>query len=97
LDGPYEPTIGVLSVVLADCAAFSEPVVAWHILIASIWQLPAAAGDICILAIFICGASAVLLEHAADQIAIAAVIVSNGSRPPFCIVVIPPCLRLRSI
>jgi hypothetical protein len=36
LGGPYEPAIGMFADALSGFAAFSEPVVAWHILIASI-------------------------------------------------------------
>ena len=67
LDGPYE-------LVVAGCDdGVVELPSAWHILTASIWQLPAGAGNNCMLEKSgVPGACVGLLEHDAMQIATAA-------------------------
>ncbi len=70
LGGPYELDIGDVCVDAAGATAAELPV-AWHILIASIWQLPPADGDCCMFVISIVGGCACLLEHDAAQIPIA--------------------------
>src|SRR6266446_3927991 len=97
LDGPYEPAIGALAWLVADC---EPPPVAWHILTASIWQLPAGAAIMPI-----CGPPplpgvSVLLEQPAGEIAIVANITSAEMPVSFRILVVGislPVFRLGSI
>lgn len=76
--GPYELGIGIVAGFDDGAAAVVDPSVAWHILTASIWQLPTAAGDNRMFARSICGAGAGWLEHDAVQAAIAT---NNASVP----------------
>ncbi|MGA9723607.1 MAG: hypothetical protein WBQ86_14200 [Candidatus Binatus sp.] len=69
--------MGIVAVFCDDGGAV-DPAVTWHILIASIWQLPTAAGDSRMFARSICGAGAGWLEHDAAQAAIAKI---NASVP----------------
>jgi hypothetical protein len=75
--GPYELGIGAVAG-FDDGAAVDPPSVTWHILTASIWQLPTAAGDSRMFARSICGGCAGWLEHDAAQAAIAT---NNASAP----------------
>src|SRR5271163_2013365 len=68
-----------------DGAAAEDPSRTWHILNASISQLPAAAGESCMLSKPVCGGGASLLEHDATQIAIAIVTTSRQTQDPFII------------
>ena len=68
-----------------DGAAAEDPSRTWHILTASISQLPAAAGDSCMLSKPVCGGGASLLEHDATQIAIAIVTTSRQMQDPVVI------------
>ena len=71
--------MGIVAVFCDDGGAV-DPAVTWHILIASIWQLPTAAGDSRMFARSICGAGAGWLEHDAVQAAIATNNVSAAIR-----------------
>src|SRR5271154_1208962 len=82
--GPYE--LGICVDAVCDCAApAEEPSRSWHILNASMSQLPAAAGDSCMLSKPVCGAGALLLEHDATQIAIAIVTTNREMQDPVII------------
>ena len=88
LGGPYELAIAGCGGADADGVA----PVAWHILTASILQLPPAAGDVCMLVRSVVGGCSCLLEHDTVHVAIATTIVSA----PASLDMYPAILRVHS-